>query len=121
MYKICILSEYTIGYIFLLSLVSCLNNLFRSGLLARVFDMPLKEITDRKGPRFTWVEIGVHSWPLSVSNLYFPQDPEKQLKEVKSFEIRDNDVLICTFPKAGGCGRFQFHYENKDQLHNMLM
>ena len=75
--------------------------------------MPLKEITDRKGRRFTWIEIGVHNWPLSGSNVYFPQDPEKQLKEVKSFEIKANDVLICTFPKAGRCRHFQFHYENK--------
>ena len=81
--------------------------------------MPLKEITDRKGRRFTWIEIGVHNWPLSGSNVYFPQDPEKQLKEVKSIEIRDNDVLICTFPKAGRCRHFQFHYENKDQLHKI--
>ena len=80
---------------------SCLIPLFRSGPIACVSDMPLKEVIDRKGRRFTWIEIGVHNWPLSGSNVYFPQDPEKQLKEVKSFEIRDNDVLICTFPKAG--------------------
>ena len=63
--------------------------------------MPLKEIVDRKGRRFTWIEYDVHSFPNGVRNVYFPQDPEKHLKAVKSLEIRDSDVLICTFPKAG--------------------
>ena len=45
--------------------------------------------------------MGVTSVQPMQKNVYFPQDPENQLKELRTFEIRDNDVLICTFPKAG--------------------
>ena len=63
--------------------------------------MPLKEITDKNGRCFTWWEYGGHFGPANARTVYFPQDPETQLKDLRTFEIRDNDVLICTFPKAG--------------------
>ena len=64
--------------------------------------MPVKEIIDRKGRRFKWTEIEGHAWPVtSGPNVYFPQGPETQFKEIKKLVIKDDDVMICAYPKAG--------------------
>ena len=63
-----------------------------------------KEIEDRQGRKFTW--LGTEDGNYGV----FKEIAEKQMGDerhlqaivdVKQLELRDDDVMICTFPRAG--------------------
>ena len=63
--------------------------------------MPLKEIIDKYGRKFTWHECNGHAMLDKVVDLLLPQGLEARLEEIKNLEIRDDDIMVCTFPKAG--------------------
>lgn len=63
--------------------------------------MPLKTITDRKGRQYTWNEYDGHGFFDDVSHFLVPEGWEAKMKSIKSLEIRDDDICICTYPKAG--------------------
>ena len=73
--------------------------------------MNIKEITDRKGRTFKWDESAGHGWFVEFSRNYFRNGWSQTLKEVKAIEIRDDDVMICTFPKSGTQDQ-QLHFFN---------
>ena len=63
--------------------------------------MTTKEITDRQGRRFIWNEydgIGFHT---EIVAKLMPDGIEAKINEIRKLEIRDDDLMICTFPKAG--------------------
>ena len=63
--------------------------------------MTTKEIVDRNGRRFDWTECNGHGWFHSIVKTFFPRDIETVMEKIKTLEMRDDDVLICTFPKTG--------------------
>ena len=63
--------------------------------------MNIKEITDRKGRTFKWDESAGHGWFVEFSRNYLKDSWKQTLEEVKALELRDDDVMICTFPKSG--------------------
>lgn len=67
--------------------------------------MPLKEITDRHGRKFQWTVFNGHAFQVPVAEKLLPLGLEARFKELKNLNIREDDVMICTFPKTGlvGC------------------
>ena len=63
--------------------------------------MPIKEITDRKGRQFKWDVYDEHGFPAEIMEKIVPAGIEAKLNEVKQLELRDDDIMVCTFPKAG--------------------
>ena len=63
--------------------------------------MSVEEITDRQGKRFQFTTYDGHSLFRMVEEKLLPLGLEARLKELKSLNMREDDVLICTFPKAG--------------------
>ena len=63
--------------------------------------MNIKEIVDRKGRTFHWDEADGYGWFVEMSKATFKKDLEEQMAQVKNFQMKDDDVLICAFPKAG--------------------
>ena len=67
--------------------------------------MNIKEITDRKGRAFKWDESEGHGWFVEFSRNYLKDSWKQTLEEVKALELRDDDVMICTFPKSGNISK----------------
>ena len=63
--------------------------------------MDIKEIADRKGRQFKWDESGGHGWFVQFSKNYLKTGWKGTLHDIKNLELRDDDVIICTYPKAG--------------------
>ena len=63
--------------------------------------MPVTTFTDRKGREYEWDCYDGHGWFRAVTKHGFPQGWEAKMKEVKCLEIRNDDIMICSFPKAG--------------------
>ena len=63
--------------------------------------MTTKEIVDRKGRRFEWIECNGIGLFRKIIETFFPTGLEAKLRQIKSMELREDDVLICTYPKAG--------------------
>ena len=63
--------------------------------------MDVKKIVDRKGRKFSWDEADGIGWFIEMSKNLFGNRLLDQMVNVKSFEMRFDDVLICAFPKAG--------------------
>ena len=63
--------------------------------------MPLKTITDRKGHQFRWDEYEGHGALEIISQFLIPEGFEAKIKQIKTLAIRDDDIMVCTFPKAG--------------------
>ena len=63
--------------------------------------MDIKEIVDRKGRQFSWDEADGYGWFIEMSKNSFNGRMRDQMAKVKNFEMREDDVLICAFPKAG--------------------
>ena len=70
-------------------------------ILNEMKTMITKEIVDRKGKRFEWTECNDHGWFKSIVDTFFPTGIETVMSQIKTLELREDDVLICTFPKAG--------------------
>ena len=63
--------------------------------------MPVKTIVDRKGRQFEWDEYNGHG-NFEVNRKFFiPQGYEAKLKQIKELDIREDDILVCTYPKSG--------------------
>ena len=60
-----------------------------------------KEIVDRKGRKFTWDEADGYGWFVEMPENTFGGRLRDQMEKLKNFEMRDDDVMICAFPKAG--------------------
>lgn len=63
--------------------------------------MATKTITDRNGNQFEWSEHDGHGFFSAATNKLIPEGWEAKIKEIKALELRNDDVMICTFPKAG--------------------
>lgn len=67
-------------------------------------EMVTKEITDRQGRKFLWMDIdnGITGTfkELADKNMR-PGDVEQNFLDVKMLEMRDDDVMICTYSRAG--------------------
>ena len=63
--------------------------------------MSVKEITDRQGRNFQVTTYDGHTMFRMVEEKLLPLGLAARLKELKNLTIRDDDVMICTFPKAG--------------------
>ena len=72
--------------------------------------MPLKTIVDRKGRQFKWCEDNGHGFFEVFSNVLVPDGWEAKMKQIKTLDIRDDDILVCTFPKSGiVCNTIQYN------------
>ena len=63
--------------------------------------MPVTTFTDRKGRQYEWDGYHGHGWFRAVTKRVLPHGWEARMKDVKSLEIRNDDIMICSFPKAG--------------------
>ena len=63
--------------------------------------MNLKEITDRKGRKYLWDECNGHGQFHDLQKIFYPNETAGVLEYVKRMEIREDDIFICTYPKAG--------------------
>ena len=61
-----------------------------------------KEITDRKGRKFNWQgpENGL-SGTFSEMLKQRKRGLAQMLQDVKNLELRDDDIMVCTFSKSG--------------------
>ena len=63
-----------------------------------------KECEDRQGRRFTWLgtEDGTYGIFKEIAEKQMGNDRYLQtVVDIKQLELRDDDVMICTFPRAG--------------------
>ena len=63
-----------------------------------------KECEDRQGRKFTWLgtEDGTYGIFKEIAEKQMGNDRYLQtVVDIKQLELRDNDVMICTFPRAG--------------------
>ena len=60
-----------------------------------------REIVDRKGRKFIWDEAYDHGWFVELSKNLIGSLLRDQMENVKKFEMKSDDVLVCAFPKAG--------------------
>lgn len=65
--------------------------------------MSVKEITDRQGRKFKVTTYDGHAMFRMVEEKLLPLGLEARLKEINNLKMRDDDIMICTFPKAGWC------------------
>ena len=63
--------------------------------------MPLKTIVDRKGREFKWEEYNGHGAFEITSKKLIPDGWEAKMQQIRAIDIRDDDILVCTFPKSG--------------------
>ena len=63
--------------------------------------MTTKEIIDRQGRKFAWEQCGAHGDFAEATAYYMKVGWVARLKEVKDVELRADDVIICSYPKAG--------------------
>ena len=63
--------------------------------------MPVKTIVDRKGRQFEWDEYNGHGIFEVNRKIFIPQGYEAKLKQIKELDIREDDILVCTYPKSG--------------------
>ena len=70
-------------------------------MLSFITSMATKTITDRNGNQFEWSEHDGHGFFSAATNKLIPEGWEAKIKEIKALEFRNDDVMICTFPKAG--------------------
>ena len=63
--------------------------------------MNVIKFVDRKGRTFNWDEADGYGWFLEMSYNMLKNGFKDEMTKVKNFEMRDDDVLICAFPKAG--------------------
>lgn len=63
--------------------------------------MNIKEITDRYGRTFAWDGHDGTGQFQEITDKFLNMEMKEKLCEVKLFEMRDDDVIICAYPKAG--------------------
>ena len=63
--------------------------------------MDFKEFVDRKGRKFAWDEADGYGWFSEMTKNLLENPLRNQMDKVMGFEMRDDDVLVCAFPKAG--------------------
>ena len=80
-----------------------------------------KDITDRKWRHLKWTECAGLGWWENMAKVIFPEGIEAKLRTLTALDIRDDDVMICTFPKAGLSGEFimklRYSLLSKQTLH----
>ena len=59
------------------------------------------EVTDRKGRTWAWEQSGPHGDFAEATAHYMKNGWEARLQQVKDMELRDDDVIICAYPKSG--------------------
>ena len=63
--------------------------------------MPITTIVDNKGRQFKWNEYNGHGFFDVLTKIFVPDGWEAKMKQIKELDIRDDDILVCTFPKSG--------------------
>lgn len=61
----------------------------------------LKEITDRKGKKFLWEEYNAVGQFHDILKRFYRNGLREQIEGVKNLECREDDVIVCNFPKTG--------------------
>ena len=66
------------------------------------FKFAVKNITDRQGRQFGWVgaDDGTYGVFKEIADKQVG-NPLKGLCDVKELELRDDDVMVCTYPRTG--------------------
>ena len=77
----------------------CLNQVFM--FLFFFSRMNTREITDRKGRHFLWSEFDGLGYFSGFVKRFAPQGLDAKYAEVRNLEMRDDDLMICTYPKTG--------------------
>ena len=63
-----------------------------------------KECEDRQGRKFTWLgtEDGTYGIFKEIADKQMGNERHLQMiVDIKQLELRDDDVMICTYPRAG--------------------
>ena len=63
--------------------------------------MSIKEITDRYGRTFAWDEHDGTGQFQELTDGFLKMEMKDKLHEVKLYEMRNDDIIICAYPKAG--------------------
>ena len=68
-----------------------------------------KEYEDRQGRKLTWLgtEDGTYGVFKEIAEKQVGNERHLQMiVDIKQLELRDDDVMICTYPRAGMCFTF---------------
>ena len=53
------------------------------------------------GKEIVFIQEEGYNYPIQMVELVMQNDFKKRLHEVKDFEVRDNDIMVCAYMKSG--------------------
>ena len=63
--------------------------------------MPVFKGKDGTGKEITFVQQEGYNYPYKIVEVLMQNDFKKKLHDVRDFNVRDDDILICAFLKSG--------------------
>lgn len=63
--------------------------------------MPVFKGKDGTGKEKTFVREEGYTWPIKAVERFMKNDLKKRLEEIKYFDVRSDDILVCAYMKSG--------------------
>ena len=63
--------------------------------------MPIFNGKDGTGKEIEFIQEEGYNYPCKTVESLMQNDLKKKLHDVRDYEIRDNDILVCAFMKSG--------------------
>ena len=63
--------------------------------------MPIFKGKDGAGKEITFIQEEGYNYPCKIVEDLMQNDFKKKLHDVRDFEVRDDDMLVCAFMKSG--------------------
>ena len=76
--------------------------------------MPVFKGKDGTGKEKTFVREEGYTWPIKAVERFMKNDLKKRLEEIKYFDVRSDDILVCAYMKSGTIGLIPDNYRHSD-------
>ena len=63
--------------------------------------MPIFKGKDGTGQEKTFIREDGYIWPIKSVEKFMKDGLKKRLEEVRDFEVRSDDILVCAYQKSG--------------------